>query len=199
MSTPPLPGTVVDPNDHQNEQMFVDAYTHGRRIMDAILNAAADGVYLYIWRLDGQVIVRAMKSDQDLYITKNIKLDYSTALKTNNPLQVTVPLDPLTAGLIMGPSILVTDDYNALSTDTIIRVDTSVLQRQTFILLPQNPTPNEVKIIKKVDATDWPVTVRSNGRGIDGQDSVFLLGEGQTLWVQFNGTGWDILAGQVYL
>lgn len=197
MSTPPLPGTVVDPNDHLGEQMFADAYTHGRRLIDVIQNAAADGVYLSVWRLDGQVVVRAMKSDQDLYITKNVLMDYSTLLKTDNPQQVTVPLDPLTAGFIMGPTTLVSDDYDALSTDTIIRVDATA--KQTYILLPLNPVPNEMKIVKKVDATDNAVTIRGNGRNIDGQQSIFMLGQSQTCWLQFNGTDWDILVAQTYM
>lgn len=198
MSTPP----IIDPNIPIADVVYQDALTHGKKVIDYITNAAADGCYIDVKRVDNKLVVKSMKGDQDLYLTRTIAIDYTTTTTSDEPRQVTVPLDGSSGvGYTMGPSTLIKSSdsatYQVLSTDVIIRGDCTTAPLTAS--LPTTPVIDEVKVFKKIDASDNTFNISGHGYLIDGQATVMLYNQFQTLWIQFNGTAWDILVTQASL
>lgn len=190
MSTPP----VVDPNEQINDQMYLDALNSARRVIDIITAAASDGTYINVDRLDNRLVVRSMKGDQDLYVTKTIQLDYSSVVNSDEPREVTVPLDSPGVEFVMGNTTTVDDNYTILVTDTTVRVDASA--DPVTVKLPTGSTVGAVKIIKKIDSTRNAVVLDGNGAQIDGHPTVSITIQNRAIWVQWNSTGWDLLVSQ---
>jgi len=104
------------------------------------------------------------------------------------------PFGPSSECINCSDQILIEKDYSVKATDYYIGVQTS---KPTNVILPSSPLQGKIYIIKLEMPSpigNKKVTVKGNGKLIDGKPSVVLENPYESITIIFRGDGWNIIS-----